>query len=87
MQRLAHAVLVVALASALANAGTPGDRATWFRRRLKQDDKNGDGQVSRDEFTGPARLWQTLDHNRDGTLDAKETDQHAQRLTAATRPG
>jgi len=87
MQRLAHAVLVVALASALANAGTPGDRATWFRRRLKQDDKNGDGQVSRDEFTGPARLWQTLDRNRDGTLDAKEADQHAQGLAAATRPG
>ncbi|AWM39948.1 transaldolase/EF-hand domain-containing protein [Gemmata obscuriglobus] len=35
-------------------------------------DRNGDGDVSRREFTGPAAVFDTLDADKDGLLDARE---------------
>lgn len=40
----------------------------WFRAM----DRNGDGDVSRREFTGPADLFGKLDRDGDGLLDAAE---------------
>jgi Ca2+-binding EF-hand superfamily protein len=36
--------------------------------RLRLLDKDGDGRVSRQEFNGPARLFERLDANKDGYL-------------------
>lgn len=49
--------------------GTVKERGSPFISRL---DKNGDGNVSRAEFTGPARRFGTLDTNGDGTITADE---------------
>ncbi len=40
--------------------------------RLKAMDADGDGCVSRSEWRGPARLFERLDRNADGRLDAEE---------------
>jgi hypothetical protein len=40
----------------------------WFRAM----DKNGDGDVSRREFTGPLPVFETLDRDKDGLLSAEE---------------
>ncbi|MEQ1862528.1 MAG: alpha/beta hydrolase fold domain-containing protein [Chthoniobacteraceae bacterium] len=37
-----------------------------------RDDKNNDGKVSKDEFSGPAPLFSRLDANRDGFLTREE---------------
>lgn len=37
-------------------------------KRIKAMDKDGDGKVSRAEFTGPPRLFDRLDVNHDGVL-------------------
>ncbi len=41
----------------------------------RRDDKNGDGKLDKDEFRGPAPLFQRLDRNGDGVLTR---DEHAQ---------
>jgi Ca2+-binding EF-hand superfamily protein len=43
-----------------------------FARRFETLDKDGDGQVTRDEFQGPALLFDRLDSNADGSLSTKE---------------
>lgn len=40
--------------------------------RLKSMDKDGDGRVSRDEFTGRAAMFSRLDANHDGFLDRSD---------------
>lgn len=62
----------------VASAGYPQQIAqrphhgpAWFRAM----DKNRDGDVSRREFTGPARVFDTLDTDQDGLLTASEAEQ------------
>jgi Ca2+-binding EF-hand superfamily protein len=50
-----------------APAGVDGERP--LLRRLESMDRNGDGRVSRKEFTGRPALFDRLDVNRDGYLD------------------
>jgi Ca2+-binding EF-hand superfamily protein len=42
-------------------------------------DRNGDGDVSRREFTGPAAVFERLDADRDGLLDPREAAAAANR--------
>lgn len=42
-------------------------------------DRNGDGDVSKREFTGPADVFDTFDSDKDGLLDAKEAARAAVR--------
>ncbi len=39
---------------------------------IQEFDKNGDGRVARDEFNGPARLFEQFDRNQDGFVDKAE---------------
>jgi len=43
----------------------------------RRDDKNQDGKVGKDEFSGPKELFQRLDRNQDGVITAAE---HAEGL-------
>jgi Ca2+-binding EF-hand superfamily protein len=43
-------------------------------KRLKAMDKDGDGSVSRSEFTGPTPLFDRLDSNNDGALSPAEIE-------------
>lgn len=46
----------------------------WFRAM----DRNGDGEVSRKEFTGPTDAFDKLDTNKDGFIDADEAEKAKQ---------
>jgi len=69
-------LLVAVGVAALAGEG-PSER---FLRRLARDDANRDGVVSREEFTGPARLFERLDANRDGVVSRDEANGFAGRM-------
>ena len=59
-------------------AAEPGQR---ILERLWQDDKNGDGKVTRAEFTGPAQLFERFDGNKDGVIDKEEAEKFARGAT------
>lgn len=48
-------------------------------RRLMAMDRDGDGKVSREEFSGPARLFDRLDGDGDGAITAGEARRGAER--------
>ena len=48
------------------------DRAAAMRKRLRGMDTDKDGRVSQAEFQGPPALFQRLDRNRDGYVDAED---------------
>lgn len=52
-------------APAAAGAGNP-------QQRFKQMDKDGDGKVSKSEFTGPEALFDRLDADKDGSISKDE---------------
>ena len=77
--RAAHeAVLTESNAAAAGPAGAqPGAnggarRAIPWAAILARDDRNKDGKISRDEFSGPPALFERLDRNRDGFLTREE---------------
>ena len=47
-------------------------RLDKFLQRLRSMDTDGDGRVSRKEYTGPAQVFDRFDRNQDGYLDAKD---------------
>ncbi|HRH99244.1 MAG TPA: hypothetical protein PLB55_25095, partial [Prosthecobacter sp.] len=51
---------------------------------IGRDDKNKDGKIAKDEFSGPPPLFQRLDRNGDGVLTRDEHEDFVQ--GAATRP-
>ncbi len=57
----------------------PGDQPPQRNRggrnlvdRILRYDKNDDGQVTKQEFKGPARIFQRFDKNSDGVLSKEE---------------
>lgn len=62
--------LVIVLSRGRPRAGHRPRRSgpAWFLAM----DRNGDGDVSRSEFNGPATLFESLDRDRDGLIDAAE---------------
>lgn len=55
--------------------------------RFKAMDKDGDGKVSRDEFTGPKARFDVLDRDGDGDLTQQELLAGAQAKAAGKAPG
>jgi Ca2+-binding EF-hand superfamily protein len=58
-----------------AGAGAGGNLGVFSgdpMARFKAMDKNGDGKVSRDEFPGRPAMFQRVDTNKDGFLEASE---------------
>jgi Ca2+-binding EF-hand superfamily protein len=73
----------VEMLSAVASGSQMGPGDGWFKSSqirydfpwlCQQFDANGDGKVSREEFKGPAALFERLDRNRDGVLTADDFD-------------
>lgn len=56
-------------------------------KRLARFDKNNDGSITRDEYTGPAPLFDRLDSNGDGTISGEELkSQGGSDSAPATKP-
>jgi Ca2+-binding EF-hand superfamily protein len=53
--------------------------------RLKSMDRNGDGKVAREEFTGPKERFDQLDRDGDGFLSQQEIVAAAQAKKAAAK--
>lgn len=53
-------------------AGAPEGRGAEMRRRLKEMDKDGDGKITREEWTGLAEGFDRNDRNKDGVLDGQD---------------
>jgi acetyl esterase/lipase len=59
-------------------AQAPGQPAAGARRGIpweaiaRRDDKNGDGKVAKEEFSGPPQLFERLDRNHDGVITKEE---------------
>jgi Ca2+-binding EF-hand superfamily protein len=66
------------------SAKVPARRQALLER-LKAMDKDGDGRVSRAEFSGKARLFDRLDRNHDGYLDRADRKQ-AKKVKAGKTP-
>ncbi len=73
----------VEMATALATGSQMGPGEGWFHAgQTRYDwkwlaaryDADGDGIISRKEFTGPAELFDRLDRNRDGVLTPEDFD-------------
>jgi acetyl esterase/lipase len=69
---------VEALASESTATAAPGNSGPGPKRGIPweviaaREDKNKDGKVTREEFGGPAPMWQRLDRNGDGVLTREE---------------
>lgn len=55
-----------------ATAQDRQQRGSDMWERMKVFDTDGDGKVTKEEFTGPARLWEMLDQNADGEITKEE---------------
>lgn len=53
-------------------AGSSPRRGIPWEALVRRDDANGDGKLAKDEFRGPAPLFQRLDRNGDGLLTREE---------------
>lgn len=62
-------ILIASLAMIVTAQGPPPGRRP---PRLAEIDKNSDGKVSREEWQGPAGLFDRIDANKDGSLSQEE---------------
>lgn len=56
----------------VAPGGEDGGRAALGERLLRSMDRNADGKISKDEWTGPEERFTNMDANKDGVIDAAE---------------
>ena len=81
---VASLLLVAAISGCTeGSAHECGDRAERWQSALERWDANKDGQISKDEFQGPDRLFERLDANSDGVL----TEAEAQEVPGWLREG
>lgn len=55
--------------------GGPGGGGARFADLIKRSDKDGDGKVTREEFQGRPEMFERLDRNGDGVIDAADAPQ------------
>jgi Ca2+-binding EF-hand superfamily protein len=63
---------VARMAREAASPGAPGSGQGAIGDRLQAMDKNKDGKISKDEYTGPAQFFDRLDANSDGFISSDE---------------
>ena len=74
---------IMAVSAAMLLAASAGGQEREGRRRggqrsrdpqemLKRMDKDGDGKLSKEEFTGPEQFFERMDADKDGFVTAKE---------------
>ena len=68
------AALSLALIAAPAAAQDGGGRMGSRWERMKRFDKDGDGKVSKDEWSGPKAFFARMDADGDGFVDEKEVN-------------
>lgn len=71
--------LILCSAAGFAQAPQGGQQIPKARvvERVKSFDANGDGKITRAEFTGPAFIFTQIDKNGDGTITADELTEFA----------
>jgi hypothetical protein len=65
-------VLLLFATTIVAQAKSPGSGSGNF---IQNFDKDGDGKVSKEEFTGPDKVFDLHDKNQDGYIDESEAPQ------------
>ena len=86
---LAGVVLVVATTrDPRANMPAPGGarRGIPWGAVLGRDDKNKDGKVSKEEFSGSKQLFDLIDANHDGFITREEHEIFLQRAPSGSPP-
>jgi acetyl esterase/lipase len=68
------------------NAGPGARRGIPWEAIAGRDDKNKDGKVAKEEFSGPAALFSRLDKNSDGVLTKEEHEAAAPPSTPPAAP-
>ena len=69
-----------------ANPAEGNRRGPAWESVLARDDKNHDGKISREEFSGPAALFDRLDANHDGFITKDEHEAFLQRTPSGSPP-
>ncbi len=75
-----------ALAAILREEAGEGPSGPNSPRRIMAMDKDDDGKVSKEEYTGPAPLFDRLDADKDGFVTGSEAAASRQRGTAGASP-
>ncbi|MDA1195951.1 MAG: hypothetical protein O2894_12300 [Planctomycetota bacterium] len=81
----ALALLTLLSLPTLAWAEDPPESETW--KRLKKGDADGDGRITRAEFSGPDRAWRRMDRDGDGVITQAEADGARAPGSGGARPG
>ena len=62
-------ILMITLVACSTTQTGPGKKENGF---IEKFDRDKDGKVAKDEFSGPAHVFDRFDQNKDGVIDASE---------------